>query len=185
MAKSKPASKQVLQERTKLEWVLLALLLVILYLLFATHFLWWPWSAKNNNFGTAFYSPTPQQQAQQDSANNAASNGGGSNGGSGSTGNSGANGASGSNGSNGSNGGTTTPPPATSSALLNFAATLDTGNSKQDVSGRAGGLNESCVLVANASAIGKQEVCTYTEGDKLVTVTYLNDKVVSASRTGF
>jgi hypothetical protein len=48
-------------------------------------------------------------------------------------------------------------------------------------------LGQGCAVVANATAgtIGEQEVCTYTEGDKIVTVTYLNDRVVSASKSGF
>jgi hypothetical protein len=48
-------------------------------------------------------------------------------------------------------------------------------------------LGAGCAVVidAVASTIGKQEVCTYTEDDKIVTVTYLNDRVISASKSGF
>lgn len=179
MAKAAVQRRRVLQERTTLEKILLVLLIVITYLLLASLFRWWPANSRSVDLGTAFYVAEPgtvvSTADQQPAASTDTSGGSGSTGGGSNTG--------GSNGGGG--GGTTTPPAATTSPLLTFAAGVDTGNTKEQVSGQASGLNESCAVVVNASPLGKQEVCVYTEGDKIVTVTYLNDRVVSASRSGF
>lgn len=179
MAKSTAKSKKFLQRRTKLEQILLAIiLLLILLLLLAASFQWWPFNSPYGgyNLGTAFYTAAPSTEATTAGSS-------GSNGSSGNTG------SSGSNGSNGTSGTTPapapSPAPATSSAILTFASGVNTGNTKEETSGQGSGLDEHCGLLVNSSSAGKQEVCTYTEGDKVVTVTYLNDRVVSASRSGF
>lgn len=180
MAKAKKISKskQALQNRTKLEWILLALLLLIAYLFLASRYSWWPSNDRTDNLGTAFYIVKRVPATLNTAGAQTTSTGGvsvPSNSDAQNDGNTG--------GSGGGGGGST--PAASSSPLLTFAAGIDSGDSKQDVSGAAGGLNEHCVVVANASSLGKQEVCTYTEGDKIITVTYLNDRVISASRSGF
>jgi hypothetical protein len=169
---------------------------LLLYLLFAQHKGWWPYASPK--LGTAFYTnlsaQAPVESSSDDADNasddssgstnntgNAGSNGTG--GGSGGTGGSGGSGGSGEN--NGGNGGPTTP--ANDDSILDLAADINVGNTKANISGQANGLNERCAVVVSAVAqtIGKQEVCTYSEGDRIVTVTYLNDRVISASKSGF
>ncbi len=185
MAKAKniSKSKQALQNRTKLEWVLLAILLLIAYLFLASRYSWWPSNDRTDNLGTAFYVVKRLPAAVSNTAGAVTTSTGGvsvpANSGS-SGGNTGGSQGGGSNNGGGSGGGS-----SSTSRILTFAAGVNTGDSKQDVSGAAGDLNENCAVVANASSLGKQEVCTYTEGDKIVTVTYLNDQVISASRSGF
>jgi hypothetical protein len=187
-AKAARAPKQVIKERTKFEWVLLILLLLLAYLLLAIRYGWWPAHNTSSDLGTAFYSttkPAPKASVDSSGAQTASTDSSGSGG---STVSNGSNGTNGSNGSNGSNGGNTTTPttPSTSSSsIISFAAGVNTGTTKQEIEAKANGLNQSCAVIVNATVVGKQEVCTYTEGDKIVTVTYLNDRVVSASRTGF
>lgn len=88
--------------------------------------------------------------------------------------------------SGGSTGGTTGGSSNTPS-IATFAAGIDLGDTKTQVNGQASGLGQGCSIVADATAtnLGKQEVCTYTQGDKIVTVTYLNDRVIGASKSGF
>jgi hypothetical protein len=165
MAKAK-ASKRELKERAMIEWVILAILLLLLLFFILAPFLnWWP-HTKAENLGSAFYSGLNGEDATSTST--------GTGGGSGS--------GSGSGGSGGGNGGGS---GSSSSALLTFSAGVNNGDTKEDVSGEGQGLNENCALLVQSSSAGKQEVCTYTEGDKVVTVTFLNDRVVSASRSGF
>jgi hypothetical protein len=163
MAKSGKVIK--IKERALIEWVILAfLLLLILYLALAPGYHWWPYQ-RDTNLGTAFYSGIESTDSTGGSSTtNNTTTGSGSNGGS---------------------GGGSTPSGSGSSALLTFSAGVNSGDTKEEVSGSAGGLNESCALLVQSSTAGKQEVCTYTEGDKVVTVTFLNDNVVSASRSGF
>lgn len=187
-------SKKLLQKRTNLEWALLTILLVIMiFLLLALLNKWWPFNPSqfgSDDLGTAFYTAELPEELQDraDNANDGNAGGTGGNGGTAAPAG-GSNGGSNNGGSNGGSnnggGGTTTPPASSGSALLTFAAGVDTGNTKEQTSGQASGLNENCAIILNSSSLGKQEVCTYTEGDKLVTVTYLNDRVISASRTGF
>lgn len=181
MKNAKSKAKRELKNRTRLEWILLILLLLIAYLLLASRYEWWPWNTQKDNLGTAFY--VVKQNSAEDASGLSTNGNSASSSGSGNS----ANGSGGSNNNGGgsNNNGTNNPPSSSKSPLLTFAAGIDTGNSKQETSGQANGLNENCVVVVNSSAIGKQEVCTYTEGDKIITVTYLNDNVVSASRFGF
>jgi hypothetical protein len=169
MAKAK-ATKRQLKERAMIEWVILAvLLLLLLFFILAPYLNWWP-HTKAENLGTAFYSGLNGEDATSTTTGTGGGSGTGSGGGSG--------GGSGNGGSGGGSG-------SSSSALLNFSAGVNNGDTKEQVSGEGQGLNENCALLVQSSSAGKQEVCTYTEGDKVVTVTFLNDRVVSASRSGF
>ena len=173
--------RNLLHRKNALQVIIIVLLIIIILLLLAMGFKWWPWNKEDTKLGTAFY--TVAQMDKAETVSEADTSGSGSTGGNNSGAN-GSNGAAGTNGTNGTN--TTTPAPvAAPSRLIDFAGGINTGNTKQSVSGSSNGLNESCILNASATSVGKQEVCTYTEGDKVVTVTYLNDRVVSASRTGF
>lgn len=160
MAKAKVSSKQIVKNRTRLEWALLAALVLILFLWSASRYQWWPWNSRGPELGTAFYVVKPNaKSASGTSGSGLGASGSSNNGGAGSS--------------------------SSKSRILTFAAGVNDGNTKEQTSSEAGGLNESCAVLVNAPSAGKQEVCTYTEGDKVVTVTYLNDRVVSASRSGF
>jgi hypothetical protein len=184
--KATSKSKQALKNRTKLEWVLLAILLLIAYLFLASRYSWWPSNNGDEKLGTAFYVVKRVPVAVSNTGATTTSTGGVSlpagNGGSGGGSSSGGSQTAGGSGNGGGSGGGSS---SSSSRILTFAAGVNTGDSKQEVSGAAGGLNENCAVVANITSLGKQEVCTYTQGDKIVTVTYLNDNVISASRSGF
>lgn len=181
-AKKSKVSRQVLRERTRLEWVLFILLLIIGYLLLASHYVWWPSHKTYENLGTAFYAGIKPANAGAAADSGTSTTATSSTGSTGSGGSTNGNGSGGTTGSGSGGGGTTT---SSDSSILTFAGGLNTGDSKQDVDGRANGLTENCAVVVNTSSVGKQEVCTYTQGDKIITVTYLNDHVVSASRSGF
>ncbi|HSW66768.1 MAG TPA: hypothetical protein VLI54_06545 [Bacillota bacterium] len=181
-AVARAEKKGKVREEKHVLWFLIAIILLLLWLLFAQHNGWWPYSRPK--LGTAFYTNISANTPAPASADTSGSGTGSNGSGSGSGGSSGTNG---SNGSNGSNGGTTTTPPA-SSSLLNLAANVNVGDSKADVGAQANNLGQNCAVIVNAAtntSLGKQEVCTYTEGDKIVTVTYLNDRVISASKSGF
>jgi hypothetical protein len=168
-------NKGKVREEKHVLWFLLAIIALLLWLLLAQRFGWWPYSQPT--LGSAFYTNISDNAPVPDEANSVSDSTGGSDGNDGS------------NGSNGGSGGggTTTPPSGSSDSLLDFAANVNVGTSKATLSGQANGLGESCAVVvgANAPNAGKQEVCTYTEGDDIVTVTYLNDRVISASKSGF
>lgn len=190
MVKTNTKSKKLMEKRTRLEWaLLLTLLAIIIYLLLAVIGSWWPFNESeygSEDLGTAFYTASmPKSLAGTGDTSGDVNNGGSNN--NGTNGTNGSNGSDGSDGSDGNNGGGTTNPPSSNSSsdLLNFAATLNTGNSKETISVRARNLNERCSVLVNTTTAGKQEVCVYTEGDKIITVTYLNDRVISASRSGF
>ena len=102
---------------------------------------------------------------------------------------SGINGTNGTNGADGADAVPTTPttpttPATTTSPILTFSTTVNTGDTKEQVDVKAGSIGKSCTVTAATTTVGKQEVCVYTEGSKVVTVTYLNDKVVNVTRTG-
>jgi hypothetical protein len=201
MAKPTKRTRQLLKDRTRLEWLMLVLLLIIGYLLLASHFVWWPSHKTYADLGSAFYAGIP---ANADANNNSSStksgsstsNGSstGSNGTTGSTGSSGAgtgtsaggSGGSTSGGGSGSGSGSGGSGSTSSgSDLIDFAGGVNTGASKQQVDAKARNLKENCAVVVKTSTAGKQEVCTYTKGNKVITVTYLNNHVISASRSGF
>ena len=79
--------------------------------------------------------------------------------------------------------------PLSPSPIASFAASVNVGNTEAQTSAQASGLSQNCSIVANANTsdngLGQQQVCIYTQGDKIVTVTYLNGQVISASKSGF
>ena len=164
--------KGIMREERHVLWLLVAIILLLLWLLIAQHKGWWPYSRPK--LGSAFYTNIEGGTAVPGSA---------------STISEGASSGSGSGGS--TSGGDTTNPPTSGSgsdsSLLHFAAGVNVGDTMSDVSGQATGLTTGCSVIASANlqTAGKQEVCTYTQGDKIVTVTYLNDRVISASKSGF
>jgi len=181
----------IMREERHVLWFLVALILLLLYLLFAQHNGWWPYSRPK--LGSAFYTnlsaqapvPASSEDSKKSDSNSATNTGGGGTGtGSGNT-NTGNNGGSGT-GSGGNNDNSPTPADNDNS-ILDLAGVVNVGNTKASISGQANGLNEHCAVVVSAVAqtVGKQEVCTYSQGDKIVTVTYLNDRVISASKSGF
>ncbi|HEX7963136.1 MAG TPA: hypothetical protein VF466_00950 [Candidatus Saccharimonadales bacterium] len=174
--------KGVMREEKHVLWLLVAIILFLLWLLFAQHNGWWPFSRPK--LGSAFYTNiSPEAPIPAAAASDVTTSGG-----SGSGDTTGSGGTSGGSGSTSGGGGTTTPPAGSGGgSILDFAAGVNVGSNKADISGQATGLDEGCSIIAsvNASTGGKQEVCTYTQGDKIVTVTYLNDRVISASKSGF
>lgn len=192
-AVTREKKRGIIREERHVLYLLVAIILVLLYLLFAQHYSWWPYSRPK--LGTAFYTNVSAQAPVPESSGSTSSDDGSSssNGNTSSGTNSSTNGTSGSGNSGGSSssgggsngGGTATP--STDDSIADFAADINVGNTKTSVSGQANNLGEHCAVIVSAVAqtIGKQEVCTYSQGDKIVTVTYLNDRVVSASKTGF
>jgi|SRR5688572_2214954 len=179
-AVTKEKNRGKVREEKHVLWFLIAIILLLLYLLLAQWRGWWPYSPPK--LGSAFYTNVSAQTSAPDSTS---SEDGGSDG---SNGSDGSDGSDGSNGSNGSNGGNNGGGGSTSDALLDFAAKVNVGDTKEEISGQANGLGEGCAVLVGADVTpqaGHQEVCTYTEGDKIVTVTYLNDRVISASKSGF
>ena len=154
-------------------WFLIALILLLLYLLFAQHYAWWPYSRPQ--LGTAFYtnvSPTAPQPTSGLTTSGSAGTAGSQSSGSGNT-------------TSGS--GTSSTPASGTPSIAGFSAGVNVGDTKEQTSGQANGLSQNCAVVVSAStsSAGQQEVCTYSQGDKIVTVTYLNDHVISASKSGF
>lgn len=192
-AVTREKKKGIIREEKHFLWFLVGIILILLYLLWAQSNGWWPFTQPR--LGSAFYTNVsaagPDQPATPSggsSGTDGSSNSGSTSSGSTSSGNNGGS-SSGTNsgGSNGGGGTTTTPPATSSDGIANLAAGLNVGDTKTQVSGQANGLNPNCAVVANANGptVGKQEVCTYSEGNKIITVTYLNDRVISASKSGF
>jgi hypothetical protein len=163
--------------------LLTAIIIILLFLLFAQHFGWWPYSRPK--LGTAFYTnisatttPPKIPTASGSSGSGSSHSGTHSTPGTGSAGTSGSGG--GSSSGSGSSG---------SSPIASFAAGVNVGNTEAQTSVQANGLSQNCSIVAKASAsdsgLGQQQVCVYTQGNKIVTVTYLNGRVISASKSGF
>jgi hypothetical protein len=180
-AVTREKKKGIIREEKHMLWFLIAIILFLLYLLWAQAQGWWPFLQPK--LGTAFYTnvsaAAPDQPASGGDSNGSGGNNSGGSGGGGTTNPGGNNG--------GGGGGGTTTPPASSSGILDLAANVNVGDSKSQVNGHANGLGSGCAVVvdANGPTVGKQEVCTYSQGNKIVTVTYLNDQVVSASKSGF
>jgi hypothetical protein len=156
---------------------------VLLFLLLAQHNGWWPY--QRPKLGSAFFTnvsaSTPAPAAASTSSGSGST--GTSNSGTGSTGSAG----SGNSGTTAGGGSSTGSGSTGTAPIANFAAGLNIGDSEAQTSTQANGLNQNCALVvgANATDAGQQQVCTYSEGNKIVTVTYLNNHVVSASKSGF
>ncbi|HKU18604.1 MAG TPA: hypothetical protein VJP80_04990 [Candidatus Saccharimonadales bacterium] len=161
--------------------LLIAIILVLLYLLVAQHNGWWPY--QRAKLGSAFYTNVSASTTAPSATSSSSGASGSSSGGSTTS-----TGGSGSSGSGSGGTSTTTPPPASSSnPIASFAAGVNVGESMTEVNSQANGLSPNCAVVASAetSNVGRQEVCTYTQGDKIITVTYLNNRVISASKSGF
>jgi|GEM_PF-975666 len=192
-AVTREKNKGIVREEKHFLAFLIAIIILLLYLLWAQANGWWPFMQPK--LGSAFYTNVsaagPDKPSVDTTAGTSAdtSNGNTSSGGTnGTNGSNGSNGASGSNGSNGSNGGTTTPPATSNTdGIADLAAVINVGSTKTEITSKANGLGTNCAVVVKAAtaAVGQQEVCTYSQGDKIVTVTYLNDRVVSASKSGF
>lgn len=164
-------------------WFLTALILILLYLLLAQHYDWWPHSRPD--LGTAFYTNVSSDTAKPATSGSTAS---GSSTAATNTGSPATTGSSqGSSGTSGSSA-STSSTPSTGPSIATFSAGINLGDTEAQTNADATGLGQNCAVVANASTsttLGQQEVCAYTQGNKIVTVTYLNDHVVSASKSGF
>jgi len=183
-AVTREKNKGKVREEKHVLWLLIAVILALLYLLFAQHNGWWPYSRPK--LGSAFYTNvsagTPSSSGSSDSAGASGS------GGTGTSGNGTGGGSSTGSGGGSTGGGSSTAPTGTGSgSIAAFAANLDVGDTKAQVSGQANNLGQGCAAIVDASTqtIGKQEVCTYSQGDKIVTVTYLDGHIISASKSGF
>jgi cytoskeletal protein RodZ len=194
-AVTREKKRGIIREERHVLYLLVAIILVLLYLLLAQHYSWWPYSRPK--LGTAFYTNVSAQTAMPESSTSTSSDNGssssdgntssGSNSGTSSNSGSGNSGSSTIGGGSTGGSGTTTTTPSSDDSIADFAAGINVGNTKTSVSGQANNLGEHCAVIVNAhtQTVGKQEVCTYSQGNKIVTVTYLNDRVVSASKTGF
>jgi len=178
-AVTREKKRGIIREEKHMLWILLTIILILLYLLWAQGNGWWPFLQQR--LGSAFYTNIPASapaQSTKDSSNTGSSgtnSGGSTNSGSGSN-----------TGSNSGGGGSSTTPGG-SSSITDLAANVNVGDTKTKVSGQANNLGSGCAVIVKATAqtVGKQEVCTYSQGNKIVTVTYLNDRVISASKSGF
>lgn len=180
-AVAKEKKKNKIQMEKSVLVLLLAIIVILLYLLLAQLFAWWPYNRPN--LGTAFYTNVSKDINPPTSSSTSTIS-------SGSTGTSTGTSTSGSGtGTNsGGSGTTSTTPSAGTPSIATFSAGVNVGDSKAQVTGQANGLGQNCAVVASANvsgSLGQQQVCTYTQGNKIVTVTYLNDHVVSASKSGF
>ncbi len=190
-AVTREKKKGIMREERHVLWLLIAIILFLLYLLFAQHNGWWPYARPK--LGTAFYTNVSAETPASTSAGNTSGTNGTSssstsNTSSGTTSSTGSGSGStggGSTGSGSGGGGSTTP--SSSDSIIDLAGTINVGDTKSDVSAQANNLGEHCAVVVSAvtKLVGKQEVCTYSQNDKIVTVTYLNDRVISASKSGF
>lgn len=182
---------KIREERHVLE-LLTAIIIVLLFLLLGQHFGWWPYSRPK--LGTAFYTnvsaTTPPKTSAASTTSGSSSNSGtSSNAGTSSTPSTGSGGTSGSGGGTASSGGSSTGSSGSTSPIAAFAAGVNVGNTEAQTNAQASGLSQNCSAVASTgvsdSGLGQQQVCVYTEGNKIVTVTYLNGRVISASKSGF
>jgi len=184
----------ILREERHVLWLLIAIIIFLLYLLLAQYNNWWPYARPK--LGSAFYTnvsaiETPAKSTTDSStssdssdtnSNGSSSTGSGSTGG-GSNSDGSSNTGGGSTGGGNTGGGSTTP----ADSLVDLAANINVGDTKTEIGAQAKNLGENCAVILDAKlqTLGKQEVCTYTQGDKIITVTYLNDRVISASKSGF
>jgi len=174
----------IVREEKHILWILLAIIFILLYLLLAQSNGWWPYMQPK--LGSAFYTNIPASAPAAQGTKDTTSTGTSKNTGSTSSGNSSSGTNSGNTGS-GSGSGSSTTPSTGSGSIADLAANVNVGDSKVKVNGKANNLGSGCAVVVNANTqtAGKQEVCTYSQGNKIVTVTYLNDHVISASKSGF
>jgi hypothetical protein len=71
-----------------------------------------------------------------------------------------------------------------SGALISFYGKVGTGQSKDNVLNAAGSLSRRCLTVSLTTA-GKQEVCTFYQNGRVVTVSLNDGRVTGKSRIGF
>lgn len=172
MKKVVKKSKKIVSERSKLELILFALLLLVTYLFLSSRYEWWPWNITHNELGTAFYVNDRKDAVQGtrdaiDSINRSGPP------------------QSGSNGISTRSDDNRVESNSKTSRLKALAAKINVGMTKAQLSEAANSLGERCTVIADSSSTGRQQVCVYSEVDKIITVTLLNDRVVSASRSGF
>lgn len=189
--------KQMVKHRTALEWVLFVLLLLLAIAFIMSRSDWWFWP-DNNKLGTAFDTSRKVAAENPDSVAPIGTTGtAGNSGGTGTATRTGSNttttnnstttnngGGGPSNGGSGGGGGGNGGGSSTPNPILALAADINTGDSKQDIAVKVNGLSQNCAVVADIPLVGRQEVCVYTSNGVTATVTYLNDRVLSASLSG-
>ena len=145
----------------RMAWVVVVVLLLLLalWLWMAAVNKWWP-------FALPTTTPTIPAATTQSSGNTGTSA---------TTGSTGSTGASGTNGTNGSNG------SMVGTDIFNLYGSIISGETLAQVAAQAGSIKPDCTAV-NAAQV---QVCTYTQGNKVVTVTYQNGQVVAVSKSGF
>jgi cytoskeletal protein RodZ len=185
-AVTREKKRGIVREEKHILWILLAIIFVLLYLLLAQSYGWWPYVQPK--LGSAFYTNVAAN-APADASKTTTSTGKSSTSTSKNT-SSGSNTGSSGSGSNsgGTSGGGSTTPTTGSGSIADLAANVNVGDTKTKIGAKANNLGSGCAVVVNANTqtvLGKQEVCTYSQGDKIVTVTYLNNRVISASKSGF
>lgn len=204
-------AKKPLQKPKKPKWdmwhtvmavIIAVLVLFLLWWWLAARYNWWPMNNRKSQSLTASQvEKIENQDGSQPEAtgtngggtggnngNNGGRGSGGSSGTPGSPGTPGTPGTPGNNGTNGNDGGgDDTPPNTTDPGFLSFSAGLGAGENKTQLDvASAGVLNKTCtVLSTGLLGLGKQEVCVFKDGTKILTVTLLNDQIVSVARTGF
>lgn len=187
----KPNAKQSEnKKRTALVALLILLLLLLLLWWAAARNNWWPFNGDDSKTpGTSSQEASGSDSGGTSDTGSSSGSGGTSTGSQGATGNTGATGPQGpagnpgSNGNGGNNGGGTNPPAQ--SSIVDFSADIGNGNTKAQVNAKSNGLPQTCTVTTNTVAAGKTEVCIFTEGSRVVTVTFLNDRVVDVTRSGF
>ena len=181
MAKeTKKLSKVQLHER----WLWTAAIVVLALLLIgfmAAYYRWGPFKPGATAPTTGTVSQESAAPSGSPSSGTSGSNASGASGSSGAAGSAGSSGAGGAGGAAGS----AAVSPAVGSDIFNLYGSLISGQTKDQVAAQAGGIKPNCTVANTQTTAGKQEVCTYTEGSRIVTVTYLNDRVVSIAKTGF
>lgn len=188
LPKSKP--KQLLHNRTALEWILFVLLLLLAIAFLVSRSDWWMWP-DDNKLGTAFDTSRKVAAQNADSIAPLGTAGTtGTNSGAGAATRTGSTTTTTNNGGGGSggdgNGGGSGGGDSSNAPLFALAAGINTGDSLADINARVAvnGLSQNCVDVAELPLIGTQKVCVYTKDGLTVTVTYLNDRVLNAALSG-
>lgn len=201
----KKPSKKVTKNKnlTRREMVMGAVIAVLLFLFlwmwFAARNGWWPSNNSRSRLNAAQVreiadeasEDTPAAATQLDATNNTTPRAGNSNtsttpsGGTSSSGNSSSGTGGGGGGSGGGNNGGTTTPSNPDAGFLTFSANMAAGQTKNQLTAMVGNLSQSCTLSLDTGLLGKQEICVYRQGTKIITVTLLNDRIISIARTGF
>lgn len=192
----------MLHKRTMFEWVLIFGVLILAWMQMSQHAGWWPGTKTASKLGTAFTASAANSSNSPSSTSATTGTAGATSGGaedaapaspsgSGSSSTTGSQTPpSGSNGNantgtggtvSGSTGSGGTVSSNVTSPLINVAAKINTGMTKDALLATAQGFTEHCTIVVNTSLLGKQEVCILSQANQIITVTLLNDRVLSAS----